>query len=249
MSNLYSGCGNTFVIHDNRNQSLYSPTPADCARADGVIFLEKSSAADYKMRIFNCDGNETEMCGNGLRCLVRFIEHLGEKRKTLTIETAERILRAHNHGPLIAVEMGTPTEIRFDQTIELDGKKQIFHHINTGVPHAVTFTNYVPSMNLKEIGYKVRHHPAFAPAGANANFAQIEENEIITLRTYERGVEAETEACGTGACATALIASKVYGLKSPIVVRTKSKELLYISFTHKDGEFSDVTLTGPATLS
>lgn len=198
------------------------------------------------MKIFNCDGHETEMCGNGLRCMIRFLEDLGDNRKEFSIETAERTLKARNHGPMIAIEMGTPVDIRWNQVLDLDGSRLNVHHLNTGVPHAVAFVNFVHQLNLNELGPKIRHHTAFSPAGVNANFAQVEENEVITLRTFERGVEAETLACGTGATAVALAAAKIYGLNSPIAVKTRSQELLYISFDFKEGQFTGISLTGPA---
>jgi diaminopimelate epimerase len=245
---LYSGCGNTFVLIDNRDGALTAPLPQDCSRADGVIFAESSSKADIRMRIFNSDGKETEMCGNGVRCLVRFLEDSGETRTTLKIETLERTLTAHNHGDMIAVEMGDPIDIRWNEQVSFEGKQYLFHHLNTGVPHAITFMNLPSESDLTPIGSGIRHHPHYAPKGANVNFATIGEDGIVNLRTYERGVEAETEACGTGACAAALAAHKLYRLESPVAIRTKSREILYISFKTEDEHFSGLTLTGPAGL-
>jgi diaminopimelate epimerase len=252
----YCGCGNDFVLVDNRQERLpqaISPLAARlCNRqfgvgADGLILLENSEKADFAMRIFNADGSEAEMCGNGIRCLFRFLKKLGIGSDSLEIETKERILHLASEGELIAVQMGNPTEIRWNLQLELDSSNICLHHINTGVPHIVYFVENIDEVDVKRLGKSLRYHQAFSPKGANANFASVKQDTIF-LRTYERGVENETLACGTGATAAALAAAKNYGLRSPIKVSLRSKEQLSIRFSY-DGvkeTFSNVYMIGDA---
>ncbi len=232
----YSGAGNLFLIGDNR-KGLF-PLSSICNlsfqhKVDGVILLEDSSLADYKMRIFNPDGKEAEMCGNGLRCLVHFIGSFS----TLRIETLAGIYTAWREGDLISVEMQPPTKITWHLSIQ----NQVAHFLNTGVPHTVLFPEIFPP-SIEELGGKIRHDPFFAPLGTNVNFVSLLSKEKLAVRTYERGVERETLACGTGVMASALAASYLYGLASPLLISVQSGEELLFTF---DSSWKKMILTGP----
>lgn len=251
----YSGCGNDFIFVDNRqeifpkNQALISNL---CKRplgigADGLILLEKSEKADFKMRIFNSDGLEAEMCGNGLRCLKKFLKELGFKKSSISIETFERVLNIEDAGEFVKAHMGEPQGLKLDLELEIDHKIYPVHFLNTGVPHSVLFVENLNSINVSHLGRKIRQHPDFAPKGCNVNFVQILGKSLIAVATYERGVEEETLACGTGATASAILASVKFQLPTPIEVRVRSGESLIIHFDlEKEGFPKSVTQTGPA---
>jgi diaminopimelate epimerase len=249
----YSGCGNDFILIDNRDHIItrnHNHIALElCHRqngigADGLILLENSSSCDFKMRIFNSDGSEAEMCGNGIRCLAKFIQKLGIPGSTFSIETMLRNLNVYSglNDEEVCVDMGNPTDIRWNLPIH----SFMMHHLDTGVPHAVTFVSDLESINVNEIGPTIRHHTDFQPRGANANFAVIDKDKVIHVRTFERGVEQETLACGTGVTATALAAAKSYQIASPITVKVRSHDLLKVHFKRLDDRFFDVRLSGPA---
>ena len=246
----YSGCGNDFVLFDNRALTL--PINADrikklCHRqksigADGVILLENSQSAHFSMRIFNSDGSEAEMCGNGIRCLFKFIQECGVPGGQFDIETKSKIFKVGSAGQDVTVDMGSPAVIRWS----IPCPPWIVHHLDTGVPHAIIFSDSIQQLDLLQLGPAIRFHPLFAPRGANVNFAQVKESGLVSVRTYERGVEQETLACGTGAAATALAAARMYGIPSPIEVKVHSGDILKVEFKCVGDSFTDVSLIGPA---
>lgn len=251
----YSGCGNDFIFIDNRrslfkeaNHSLISTL---CQRpkgigADGVIFLENSQKADFKMRIFNSDGGEAEMCGNGIRCLKKYLCELGIENPSLSIETQKSQIQIEDAEGLVKVYMGTPEYQKLDMALKIDGKTLFLQILDTGVPHAVLFVDELEAADVCNLGRKIRFHPDLGPKGANANFVKILDESTIAIRTYERGVEGETLACGTGATASALAAAIKYHLKAPIEVKTRSHESLIINFSLNQAGFPEsVTQTGP----
>lgn len=249
----YSGCGNDFILFDHRSSYISQEMVSKlCHRqngvgADGVILVERSDVCDAKMRIFNADGSEAEMCGNGLRCLAKFLQELGFPKKRLTIETMTQTLEVDYIDDHILATMGTPHSLKQNIDLAIEGEKFITHYIDTGVPHAVIFVDELENVAVTPIGRKIRHHPQFAPKGANANFVKVVSPNAISIRTYERGVEEETFACGTGATASALIAALNYNLKPPIKVNTRSKEYLEIDFKiDHAGVIKNVSQTGPA---
>ncbi len=231
----YSGAGNTFLVGDNRSHRFDEQTAASLCQhegVDGLILLEDSTHADAKMRIFNSDGSEAEMCGNGIRCLIHY---LGVKKSTYLIETLAGLQEGWLTEKGVAIRLAPPSQLRLNLPYDL-------HFVNTGVPHAVYFIDRVDTIAVNEIGRALRFSPLFAPAGANINFVALQEDGSIALRTYERGVERETQACGTGATAAALIAHKVHALPSPIRVGVRSGETLKVSF---NDDWSEVVLEGP----
>jgi len=243
----YNGCGNDFILIDAQSQKFPVEESRLIARlckrctgigADGLILLEPSSKADFKMRIFNADGTEAEMCGNGVRCLVQFIHDLGHSGNKFAIETFERVLSGSWSADGISVEMGSPTDVEW--TIDLEGES--LSYLNTGVPHAVLFVEDLKQIDILSLGKKIRTHPRFAPKGTNVTFAQVLGSQRIRFSTYERGVESETLACGTGAAAAALAYGHVMGQPSPVDVETREGDLIKIFFDQN----LNVTMKGPA---
>jgi diaminopimelate epimerase len=236
----FSGAGNTFLLADHRSGGFcISKVPHFCSQADvdGVILLENSSKADFAMRIFNRDGSEAAMCGNGLRCLIHYLQECGVESKRVQIETLAGIQEGWLSNDEVCIKLSPPSEPKLHLPYDL-------HFINTGVPHAVLLLETVAQISVNEIGKSLRYSPFFSPEGANINFACLESEGILSVRTYERGVEAETQACGTGAVASALIANKILGIHSPAKVRVHSGQILTVFF---NPDWSEVILQGPVT--
>ncbi len=237
-----SGSGNDFIIIDNLSGELNvedfkEKIPLICRRrisvgADGVIIIEKSDRAHFRWRFFNSDGSEAEMCGNGGRCVARFAYEKGIAPQKLAFETLAGIIRAEVNGKSVKVEMIKPFGLKIDEKLNIDGRELTYSFINTGVPHVVIFVDDIEAVDVEELGRKVRFHEAFKPSGTNVNFVSVRDGKLF-IRTYERGVEGETLACGTGATAAALIAIEKKMLSSPVTVITRSKEALKI---YKEGE-------------
>lgn len=240
----YQGAGNDFILIDDR--ALFFPTANPpliqklCDRkfgigADGVILLQRGK--DFRMRIFNRDGSEAESCGNGLRCLLRFAEHLGYPRQSYAIETMDRVVQAHFVEDQIGIEMGVPRDLRLHWEIEGES----LHFVDTGVPHAVVLVEDFQTFSFQNRGAYLRHHPQFGPRGANVNFVKQLDSGALQVRTFERGVEGETLSCGTGATAVAAVAAQLFQLPSPIITHFPGGVLaIYI---HANGVYE---MVGPA---
>ena len=222
----YHGAGNDFVLIDLRHEDPLVDLAASARRicerrwgvgSDGLLLLLPSSIADYRMRIFNADGSEPAMCGNGIRCLVDFIFKRVSSAKEITIETLAGVLGCRKIGDEIAVNLGLPTVLQWP----LEMSEGPAYVVNTGVPHAVLFVNDLNMIDVESLGRKIRFDLRFAPHGVNVNFAHVDRQGSIRLRTYERGVEAETLACGTGAAAVAFVAWQQLKLSAPIATKTR----------------------------
>jgi diaminopimelate epimerase len=198
--------------------------------ADGLILIETSDRADFRWQFFNADGSEAEMCGNGGRCAARFAVLKGIAGPTLTFETLAGILSARVEGRGVKLEMTKPQGLKLDEDIPVDGKFLRVSSLNTGVPHAVTFVEDIEGWDVSRMGKALRTHPHFSPSGTNANFVQIEREDLLRVRTYERGVEDETLACGTGLVASSLIAAFKGLVRSPVSVQTRGGETLRVHF-------------------
>ena len=250
-----SGAGNDFVVADNRG-GQFRPEPAIVTRicdrrfgvgADGLLLVEPSKAADFFMRYYNADGSEAEMCGNGARCIARFYsEWCDPAKRELRFETRAGFIQATVNGKHVRVKMSEPHDLRLRQTIQLKGGSREYHFINTGVPHAVFFTDNADREMVQVAGAEVRHHKDFAPRGTNVNWVQLAGGNGIRVRTYERGVEAETLACGTGVVASGIIAHLVQGVPLPISVTVQSGRVLEVNFSRDGDRWREVTLAGPA---
>lgn len=234
----YSGAGNTFLLADNRKcafDKTHVSLLCEAQDVDGLILVEHAKEADIFMRIYNCDGSVAEMCGNGMRCLIHYLKELGIERTIYHIDTLAGRHEGWFEKDEVAIQLPPPSQLKLNADLDL-------HFINTGVPHAVRFVKELETIDVESEGKAIRHSPLFVPAGTNVDFVRVEKDGSLSIRTYERGVEAETLACGTGAIASALIAHKIYTLPSPITVLVRSGEKLKISFTD---DWSKVTLIGP----
>ncbi len=253
-----SGTGNDFIMIDNMNLGLKTDLSRLALRlchrrfgigADGIILIEPSDEADFTMRIFNSDGSEAEMCGNGSRCAARFAAGLGAAGSRMKFKTLAGIIEAELNEGGAAIKLTDPTGIRHDIPVNIKGIEYMMQFINTGVPHAVLFTDDAESVSVKMLGSAIRHHEAFKPSGTNVNFVQVIDKGVIRVRTYERGVEDETFACGTGATASALLSAALKGVsEKPVKVIVPGGELM-IDFKYKDGSFADVWLIGAVDVA
>jgi diaminopimelate epimerase len=253
-----SGSGNDFVIIDNRKDVVPRRTmpafvKAVCRRglsvgADGVIFIQKSKKADFRWHYFNADGGEAEMCGNGSRCAARFAVMHKIASKRMAFETLAGLIHAEVGDKAVTVQLPLPTDLRLDLTVDLGVKSYAAHFVNTGVPHTVVFVDDVEAVDVQSTGQAIRYHRMFAPAGTNANFVRVDSPHRLTIRTYERGVEAETLACGTGAVAAAVLAGLLGKVTSPVTLKTRGGPPLGVSFTVDGRRVTSVTLTGEARL-
>jgi diaminopimelate epimerase len=213
--------------------------------AEGVILIEKSETSDFLMRFFNPDGGEVEMCGNGARCAARLAYELGVAGKKMTIETPAGQIEAQVMQAEVRLWMTEPSGWTLDGSLDLGGRHLAYGFVNTGVPHAVMRTGELRDVDVREIGSAVRRHRLFAPEGTNVNFMEISPEGELYVRTYERGVEAETLACGTGVTACGLIAAKNGWVKLPVKVHVVSGDVLLVDGTLTEEGASGVTLTGP----
>jgi diaminopimelate epimerase len=256
-----SGTGNDFVIIDNRTAGIPRVEQPDFARricrrmfsvgADGLILIEESTKADFGWNFYNADGSVAEMCGNGSRCAARFAyRHKIVARKKMTIETLAGNVEAEicAEDEVVRVKMTQPFDFKLDISLALGGEERAVAYVNTGVPHAVIFVQE-DDVPVKTWGRKVRFHELFEPKGANANFVKLLPDGKLKVRTYERGVEGETMACGTGAVASALLASILKGIDSPVEVVTSGGDVLTIFFDLHDGPVAEnIFLQGPTRL-
>lgn len=253
-----SGSGNDFILIDHRKPFLDEGSLKEfirkvCQRrtsvgADGLILVENSDKADFKWRFFNSDGSEAEMCGNGGRCVARFAFLKGISGSVLTFETIAGILSAEVKDKRVKLELTKPHSLKLDGTIPIEGKELTFSYLNTGVPHTVLFTQDLERVDVVRLGSMIRYHPLFAPTGTNVNFVRLEDGNQLSIRTYERGVEDETLACGTGAVASALIAGFKGRAQSPVSIKTRGGEILIVYFEIEGEEVKKVFLEGDANV-
>jgi diaminopimelate epimerase len=250
-----NGAGNDFVLLDNRAEALRLTT-AQIARlcdrhrgvgADGVLVLERpTNGADFRMRYYNADGGEAEMCGNGARCFARFADRAAGPLKQLTFETPAGTIGAQLAGELVTLQMSQPNDLRLGLELPIGGEKIRAAYIDSGVPHVVLPVANIDEVDVRSLGAALRHHPMFAPRGANANFSEQRGSRAIAIRTFERGVEDETLACGTGVVASALIFAAGENVAGPIDVLVRGGDTLQVDFSREGNRFTNVTLTGPA---
>ncbi|MCK9573008.1 MAG: diaminopimelate epimerase [Candidatus Omnitrophica bacterium] len=220
--------------------------------ADGILLIEKSKKADAKMRIFNADGSEAEMCGNGARCsaLLTKEKTKSKKSKIIKIETKAGIIESEVNKENVKIKLTAPSGTKLNIPIKINNRTLKVNFVNTGVPHAVIFVEGLDKIEVDRLGRIIRYHPEFAPKGANVNFVEVLNDDFIKVRTYERGVEAETLACGTGSSASAIITGirqKKTGDRR-IEAQTKSGEILKVYIEQEKDRFKNVWLEGKAKL-
>lgn len=246
--------GNDFIVIDNRCRSIKSPSSftkkvsARCLAvgADGVLLAEKSRHADIKMRIINADGSEPEMCGNGIRCFALFCHRVLRKPSRLKIETKAGIVDARVRGSQVCAHLMNAKNYQPAVAVKLHGRVWRGSFINTGVPHMVFFVKSLERFPVTEVGRAVRWHKRFKPKGTNVNFVIRKGSRNLFIRTYERGVEGETLACGTGSVAAACTAVLNGVCESPVKVKTKGGEILRVSLKAKHKKVTDIYLEGSA---
>lgn len=254
-----NGAGNDFVLLDNRSGSLQlsrDQIARICDRhrgvgADGLLIVESpTNGSEFRMRYYNSDGGEAEMCGNGARCFTRFALKLGSGASGETaFETEAGVIQAKTIGSQVELQMSEPHSFAAAVDLEVNGRSLSVYSVNTGVPHAVVLVDNLETVDIKNDGSAIRHHSHFAPKGTNVNFVQIESPSRIRIRTYERGVEDETLACGTGVVACSLIHHLHDGAKSPVEVIVRGGDTLQVGFQPSAGKFQHVTLLGPADFT
>lgn len=254
--------GNDFVVVDQRSSRstgrarLQALAKRICDRrqgvgSDGLLVIQSSRCAEARMRIINADGSEAEMCGNGARCAALFLVRLAprrQKKKSLKIQTQAGIIQAEVSGDTVKVRLTNPKEIKEDLSVRIAGRMMRVNFINTGVPHAVVFSEGLDKIDIKSIGRQLRNHKRFMPRGTNADFVEVKSGDSIAIRTYERGVEDETLACGTGSVAGALIFSLKSGFRGNIRVQTKSGQVLKVYFDRIRDKIRNVWLEGEARI-
>lgn len=237
------GAGNDFVVIDHVPGLDYCEfTKKVCDRhmgigADGVLVLDESSSCDYKMSIINADGSQAEMCGNGARCMAVYIKNkFAVVPDVFSMETLAGKISASVQGEVATVQLSDPQDYRPSVMVKVGEQKLNAHFINTGVPHTILFVEGLQDFDVNGLGRLIRQHKVFSPKGTNVNFVERVRDGIVAVRTYERGVEAETLACGTGSVAAALIgylqAQKTLlpAKGATYKVVTKSGEILDVMF-------------------
>ena len=251
-----SGHGNTFIVIDNFFGSMdvdWSEFASAWCRygssidADGLLVIESSMVSDFMMRIFNSDGSEAEMCGNGARCASKFAFEKGMASSQMTIETLAGIIGANVEGEIVSINL-TDTKSPGERfSIDVGGTNHLLYSINSGVPHAITFKDHVAEMSaddVKEAGYAIRFHPVFEPEGTNVDFVEVVGSQVIRVRAYERGVEAETQACGTGAVAAAIVSYFHTNVGKPPIAVQMPGGILIVDFKENGSRAEDVWLSG-----
>jgi diaminopimelate epimerase len=259
-----SACGNDFILIDNRQNTIDDDQASDfvqkaCQRrialgADGVIFLRnshdtQSGVADFSMGFFNADGREVEMCGNGARCLARFAFLNGVCPERMTFETKAGLIEAEVTGSQVKLKMDYRLTPSPQFPLMVNGEENHVFFLKAGVPHAVYLVDDVEQADVIGVGRATRYHAHFQPQGTNANFVQVTGPQQIAIRTYERGVEDETLACGTGSIASTVICASLGKVVSPVSVVTRSGCILKVYYGERAGsEFDDIYLQGEARV-
>ena len=254
-----NGSGNDFILIDNMDGKVKAEDMGRvgeriCRRresvgADGIIYVVRSERYDFAWRFFNADGGEVEMCGNGGRCVARFAHLRGIAGPNMTFETLAGPVAAEVKGRVVKELMPDPTGLELDIGLALDRGWRSVDYVNTGVPHVVVQVDDLEKYPVFEKGRAIRYHEKFSPEGTNANFVTMIDAESIAVRTYERGVEDETLACGTGAIASALVAAARGKVNSPVRVRTRGGEDLTIYFDRDGDDYKRVWLEGNTAIA
>lgn len=255
-----SGCGNDFIVIDNRKKTIREEELGPFAQkickrkvslgADGLLVLENSSVCDFKMRLFNPDGSEGEMCGNGARCIARFAHLEGIVPREMRIETLAGEIRAEVLDKEVGIKLPDVVydEINDTGRIVVEGKSYDYTGVFLGVSHCVIFLKENMSEDvLCRLGKAIRFNREHFPKGTNVNFVRIEDDGSLFIRTYERGVEEITLSCGTGSASSAVIASLKGKVKPPVTVKTKGG-VLKVCFDRDEWGFRDITLLGNASM-
>jgi diaminopimelate epimerase len=251
------GAGNDFVMIDDRQGRVpwqdHVRMAALAARrtgvgCEGIILIQPSDRAAFRMRFLNPDGSEVEMCGNGARCAARYAHEIGAAGRSMTMETLAGLVDAELVENGVRVWMPEPNRRRYNLVLDVGGRAVTGHALHVGVPHVVVPVEDVARVDVDREGAVLRRHAAFAPEGTNVNFVRLQPPSSIQMRTYERGVEAESGACGTGAVATTVVAVETAGFTLPVRLTTTAGFELLVDGDWRNRRCTGLTLTGPASF-
>lgn len=249
------GAGNDFILVDDRNLKFPASDHAWLAAlgsrrtgvgCEGIILIQPSDTAHFAMRFFNPDGSEVDMCGNGARCIARLAHEIGVAPDHMKFETGAGLIEAEMVGERVRLAMTLPKDWRLNQVLDLGGVKRPYGFVNSGVPHVVMPVADLDAEDVARNGAAIRYHADFAPKGTNANFIKVTGPSSLRIRTYERGVEAETLACGTGMVAAGLIAGRMGWVKAPVAITCASGDVIEVNFVLTETSAEKVTMLGPA---
>ena len=250
------GAGNDFVLIDDRAETFpvhdhillaMLAAPRTGVACEGVILLQKSSVADFRMVFFNPDGTEADLCGNGARCVAAFAREIGVVRSpAMTFETRAGLVDAEvSENGAVKVWMPEPKNRRYGLQVKVGDRFVAGDYVEAGVPHFIVPCENIASVDVEGLGRALRLSDAFAPNGTNVDFVQFVPAHKALIRTYERGVEAESGACGTGAVATAVVAVETKKMSLPVHVRTSQGYTLTVDGDWRHAKSTGFTLTGP----
>jgi len=249
--------GNDFVVVDNRRgvvKDAVAFTRKVCRQhqgigADGILLFETSKKANFKMRILNLDGSEAAACGNGFRCIALYAHEVLKYSSRMNFESGSGLIEAEvKEKNQIRVQLMKPRVFEKEGVLEVRKHRLHYAFLDTGVPHVVIFVEDLEKVDVFETGKAIRNHTHFQPFGTNVNFVEVKNKKEIAVRTYERGVENETLACGTGSTASAVVSVLKGYTASPVNVMTKSGEKLRIDMQRNGDEITKVFLEGKAQL-
>jgi diaminopimelate epimerase len=258
-----SGAGNDFIAIDNRSGIIVPEDQPQLARnlchrrlgigADGLLLLNTSSQTEFEMVYLNSDGSSRTMCGNGGRCIARFAYSKGITGKSMRFDACNTVYSATVEDDNVVLTMKDSSGEKTDVALTVGEKEIKAHFLDTGSPHAVVFiedlqTSSIDQVDVRTIGPQIRHHAVFSPDGVNVNFVEVIDHNTIRIRTFERGVEDETLACGTGAIASSVIANRLRGVKKPVHVITRGGEILDVSFDQEGEKTGNILLRGKADI-
>jgi diaminopimelate epimerase len=263
-----NGAGNDFILIDadkNKNVTLNSKIIKDlCDRrkgigADGILLFKSSLTHDFELEYYNSDGSLGSLCGNGSRCSIQYFFNTTKEKKTSTNFLCKGLTykgKIEKDG-LITFFLGNPSDIKLNLNIKINDKEFPAHFINTGSPHAIIFWEDIKkyfqedfkTFDVNKFGRQIRFLNEFKPEGTNVNFVDKNIDGILYIRTFERGVEEETLACGTGTVASAIVTSIIYNLNSPLTFTTFGNDKLIVNFKKKNDFFTKITLTGPVKIN
>lgn len=250
------GAGNDFILIDDRAQTFPDQdhaliqriaTPKYGIGAEGLILIQPSQTADFRMRFYNPDGSEVEMCGNGARCVARLAHEIGVAPASMKFDTVAGAIAAEILSEdQVRLTMTQPKDLTLNAELILQGQPLTYHFVNSGVPHVVIEMADLARQDIHSLGAALRYHEAFKPSGTNVNFIEITGPDSLNVRTYERGVEAETLACGTGMVASGLIAGSLAKVRTPVHITCASGDVLVVDYQVTPDGIENVTLSGPA---
>ncbi|HOM28921.1 MAG TPA: diaminopimelate epimerase [Deltaproteobacteria bacterium] len=252
-----SGAGNDFIMIDACSSDLHLPWSEKAASwcrlktgigADGLIVIAPHEECDFTMRIFNSDGSEADMCGNGARCAALFARMQGLAGPEMRFMTKAGVIGAKVRENRAAIEMTEPRDLACGMSVQADDEPLTVHFVNTGVPHAVLFTRDLDAEPVADLGRRLRYHELFAPTGTNVDFVEAAGGNVIRVRTYERGVEAETLACGTGAVASAIVSHRLGMVQAPPITVKMPGGDLAVDFAANGSAYTSVWLDGPVDV-